>query len=157
MIENFHTGLEKRFNSHQNPTQEQQNLLEAVRSVYDLHVFYTMETELSEFLEDGHLSPEQAAWVRQGFKNSLKAVRPNAVGFADCFGFTDSFLNSALGSWDGRAYERMAEMTEREPLNSEAMTDKNGVIWGYEEYLKPLIYGKAGPYKARNVHGDSKL
>jgi len=129
MIENCHTGLEKRFNSHQNPTQEQQNLLEAVCSVYDLHVFYTMETELSEFLEDGYLSLEQAACVRQGFKNSLKAVRLNGVGFPDSFGFTDSFLNSVLGSWDGRAYERMAEMTEREPLNSEAMADKNGVIW----------------------------
>ncbi|GJJ78231.1 acyl-CoA oxidase [Entomortierella parvispora] len=154
MIENFHNGLEKHFNCHANPTVEQQNLLAAIRSVYDLHVFYTMETELSEFLEDGYFSPEQAAWVRQGFKNSLKAVRPNAVGFADCFGFTDSLLNSALGSWDGRAYERMAEMTEKEPLNGEPMTDKNGVVWGYEEYLKPLIYGKAGPYKAR---GDSKL
>ncbi|KAG0044795.1 Acyl-coenzyme A oxidase (Acyl-CoA oxidase) [Gryganskiella cystojenkinii] len=156
MIENFHNGLEKRYNF-ANPTLEQQNLLTAVRSVYDLHVFYTMETELSEFLEDGYLSSEQASWVRQGFKSALKAVRPNAVGFADCFGFSDTFLNSALGSWDGRAYERLAEMTEREPLNGATMTDKNGVIWGYEEYLKPLIYGKVGPYKARPERGDSKL
>ncbi|KAF8932927.1 acyl-CoA dehydrogenase/oxidase [Dissophora ornata] len=154
MVENFHNGLEKRYNVSSNPTHQQQNLLAAVRSVYHLHVFYTMDLELSEFLEDGYMSPQQASWVRQGVKDCLKAVRPNAVGFADCFGFTDSFLNSALGSWDGRAYERMAEMTEREPLNSKAMTDEKGVIWGYEEYLKPLIYGKAGPYKNR---GSSKL
>ena len=154
MIENFHNGLEKRYNVSSNPTPQQQSLLAAVRSVYHLHVFYTMDLELSEFLEDGYLSPQQAAWVRQGVKDCLKAVRPNAVGFADCFGFTDTFLNSALGSWDGRAYERMAEMTEREPLNSKAMTDEKGVIWGYEEYLKPLIYGEAGTYKSR---GSSKL
>ncbi|KAG0247807.1 Acyl-coenzyme A oxidase (Acyl-CoA oxidase), partial [Mortierella polycephala] len=149
MVENFYKGLEKRYNG---PGQE--NLLQAVRSVFNLHAFYTMETELGEFLEDGYFSPAQAAFVRQGLKDCLKAVRPNAVGFADCFGFTDTFLNSALGSWDGRAYERMAEMTEREPLNSKEMTDEQGVIWGYEEYLKPLIYGKAGPYKIR---GESKL
>ncbi|KAI1314700.1 Acyl-coenzyme A oxidase (Acyl-CoA oxidase) [Mortierella claussenii] len=154
MIENFHNGVEKRFNVSSKPTPQQQSLLAAVRSVYHLHVFYTIETELSEFLEDGYFTPEQASWIRQGVKDCLKVVRPNAVGFADCFGFTDSFLNSALGSWDGRAYERLAEMTEREPLNSPAMTDEKGVIWGYKEYLKPLIHGQAGPYKAR---GSSKL
>ncbi|KAI7821385.1 acyl-CoA dehydrogenase/oxidase [Gamsiella multidivaricata] len=154
MIENFYNGLEKRYNASSNPTHEQQNQLAAVRSVYHLHVFYTMETELSEFLEDSYFNPEQAAWVRQGVKDCLKAVRPNAVGFSDCFGFTDTFLNSALGSFDGRAYERMAEMTEREPLNSKEMSNEKGVIWGYEQYLKPLIDGKAGPYKGR---GASKL
>lgn len=152
MIENFYNGLEKRYNV-PNPTRQQKGLLEAIRSLYHLHVFYTMETELGEFLEDGYFSPEQASWVRQGLKDSLKAVRPNAVGFTDCFGFTDNFLNSALGSWDGRAYERLAEMTEREPLNSKDMMP-NGVIWGYEEYLRPLIYGQAGPYKGS---GTSKL
>jgi len=113
-----------------------------------------METELSEFLEDGYLSSQQASWVRQGLKACLEAVRPNAVGFADCFGFTDNFLNSALGSWDGRAYERLAEMTEREPLNSKGLMNADGVVWGYEEYLKPLIYGQAGPFKGS---GTSKL
>ncbi|KAF9918787.1 Acyl-coenzyme A oxidase (Acyl-CoA oxidase) [Linnemannia zychae] len=155
MIENFYNGMEKRFNVSQNPTPEQENLYAAVRSVYDLHVFYTMEIELSEFLEDGYFSPEQAAWCRQAVKDALKAVRPNAVGFADCFGFSDKFLNSALGSYDGRAYERLAEMTEREPLNSKEMTDEKGVIWGYEQYLKPLIDGKAGVYKPRKI--EAKL
>ncbi|KAF9946236.1 Acyl-coenzyme A oxidase (Acyl-CoA oxidase) [Mortierella alpina] len=144
MIENFVNGLEKRYN-----TPEQQKLYRAVKQVYSLHVFYTMETELSEFLEDGYFSPVQAAFVRQGVKDSLKAVRPNALGFADCFGFTDKYLNSALGSYDGRAYERLAEMTEREPLNLEGMTDASGVVWGYDEYLKPLIHGRVQPYRAR--------
>ncbi|KAF9983260.1 hypothetical protein BGZ65_001994, partial [Modicella reniformis] len=146
MIANFHDGLERRYTG---------SLLEAVRSLYHLHVVYTMETELSEFLEDGYFSPEQASWVRKGLKDCLTAVRPNAVGFADCFDFTDTFLNSALGSWDGRAYERLAEMTEHEPLNSKENTDANGVVWGYEEYLKPLIYGQAGPYKGNGI--SSKL
>ncbi|KAF9312334.1 hypothetical protein BGZ91_006559 [Linnemannia elongata] len=155
MIENFHNGLEKRYNVTSNPTPEQEALLAAIRSVYNLHVFYTLETELAEFLEDGYFSPEQAAWTRQALKDSLKSVRPNAVGFADCFGFTDKFLNSALGSYDGRAYERMAEMTEYEPLNGKEMTDERGVVWGYEEFLRPLIFGEVGPYKARKP--ESKL
>ena len=153
MIENFYNGMEKRYNV--SATQAQKNLHAAVRSVYDLHVFYTMETELAEFLEDGYFSPQQARWCRQAVKDALREVRPNAVGFADCFGFSDQFLNSALGSYDGRAYERMAEMTELEPLNSKEMTDERGVIWGYEEFLKPLIYGQVGRYKARPT--ESKL
>ncbi|KAK3809119.1 MAG: acyl-CoA dehydrogenase/oxidase [Benniella sp.] len=154
LIENFYNGLERRYNVSSSPTLQQRNMLEAIRSLYHLHVFYTMETELSEFLEDGYLSPQQASWVRQGLKACLETVRPNAVGFADCFGFTDKFLNSALGSWDGRAYERLAEMTEREPLNSKGLMNADGVVWGYEEYLKPLIYGQAGPFKG---NGTSKL
>ncbi|KAG0308675.1 hypothetical protein BGZ98_007248 [Dissophora globulifera] len=153
MIENFYNGLEKRYNASSNPTTQQKNLLAAVRSVYYVHVFYTMELELGEFLEDGYLSYQQAAWIRQAVKDSLKVLRPNAVGFADCFGFSDTFLNSALGSYDGRAYERMAAMTELEPLNSE-LTDEKGVIWGYDEYLKPLIHGQVGVYRSR---GTSKL
>ncbi|KAF9585905.1 hypothetical protein BGW38_000137 [Lunasporangiospora selenospora] len=147
MIENFCNGLEKRFGG-DTTTEEQRNLYAAVQSVYNLHVFWTLETELGEFLEDAYFSPEQAQWVRQGLKEALKSVRPNAVGFADCFGFSDTFLNSALGSYDGRAYERLAEMTEREPLNTQ-LTDKNGVVWGYEEYLKPLIHGQVSPYSAK--------
>ncbi|KAG0238660.1 Acyl-coenzyme A oxidase (Acyl-CoA oxidase) [Actinomortierella wolfii] len=147
LIENFYSGLEKRYNN--NPqTQQEHALLAAVRSLFYLHVFWTMETELAEFLEDGYMSPEQAAWVRQALKDSLKEVRANAIGFTDCFGFSDKFLNSALGSYDGRAYARLAAMTENEPLNKD-LTDKNGVIWGYKEYLKPIIDGQVGPYQGK--------
>jgi acyl-CoA oxidase len=45
-------------------------------------------------------------------------------------------------------------MTEREPLNSKGLMNADGVVWGYEEYLKPLIYGQAGPFKGS---GTSKL
>ncbi|KAG0003248.1 Acyl-coenzyme A oxidase (Acyl-CoA oxidase) [Entomortierella chlamydospora] len=154
LVENFYNGIRKRYNSSPSASPEERNLFLAVESVYNLHVFYTIEVELSEFLEDGYFSPEQASWIHEGVKRCLQAVRPNAVGFSDCFGFTDSFLNSALGSYDGRAYERLAELAEGEPLNSKEMME-NGVIWGYEQYLKPLIYGEAGPYKGGN--GTSKL
>ncbi|KAF9167014.1 hypothetical protein DFQ26_006149 [Actinomortierella ambigua] len=153
MVENFHTGLERHYNNNNNNNSSNKEkelaLLAAVRSLFYLHVFWTMETELAEFLEDGYLSSQQAAWVRQAYKDSLARVRPNAVGFSDAFGFSDTFLNSALGSYDGRAYARLAAMTELEPLNKD-LTDERGVIWGYEEYLKPIITGQVGPYKVKS-------
>ncbi|KAF9976668.1 Acyl-coenzyme A oxidase (Acyl-CoA oxidase) [Actinomortierella ambigua] len=151
MIENFYTGMQKHYNNKTSPTKQERALLAAVNSLFYLHVFWTMETELAEFLEDGYMSSVQAAWVRQAVKDSLAQVRPNAVGFSDAFGFSDKFLNSALGSYDGRAYARLAAATEREPLNTE-LTNEKGVIWGYEEYLKPIITGQIVRYQ-----GKSKL
>ncbi|KAI8609386.1 hypothetical protein BC830DRAFT_1070995 [Chytriomyces sp. MP71] len=98
----------------------------------------TMESELSEFVEDGFVSHQQTGWLRTQIKNSLREVRPNAVALVDSWGIPDYVLNSALGRYDGKVYESMFEMALKEPLNVNARAHGD-VVEGYEEYLKPLI------------------
>ncbi|KAJ3143102.1 hypothetical protein HK100_010685 [Physocladia obscura] len=98
----------------------------------------TMQSELSEFVEDGFVSATQIAWLRAQIKVSLAAVRPDAVALVDSWAIPDYVLNSALGRYDGKVYESMFEMALKEPLNVNART-RGDVVEGYEEYLRPLI------------------
>ncbi|KAL1916503.1 uncharacterized protein VTP21DRAFT_5694 [Calcarisporiella thermophila] len=124
----------------------------------DLYAFHLMEQSLVDFLEDGYFSPEQAKLVHLGLKDCLRKIRPNAVSIVDALNCQDFLLNSALGAYDGRAYERLVEWLEHEPLNAnrELGTDERGVIIGYEKYLKPLIRGEIGLWTDK-VKGKSKL
>ncbi|KAJ3285940.1 acyl-CoA oxidase [Rhizoclosmatium globosum] len=109
----------------------------------------TMEQELSEFVEDGFVSQQQTTWLRSQLKKTLAAVRPNAVALVDSWGIPDYVLNSALGRYDGKAYESMFEMALKEPLNVNARLHGD-VVEGYEEYLRPLIRrGLAPPSKSK--------
>lgn len=94
----------------------------------------TMEQELADFLTSGYLSAEQALLVKEANIAALKDIRPEAVALVDAFGLPDYLMQSALGDQDGRAYERMTEMAELEPLNQTRVAD------GYQEYIKPLVH-----------------
>lgn len=69
-------------------------------------------------------------------RNLLVEVRPESVALADAFNFSDYWLNSAIGGYDGKVYETMYEWVKHSPFN------KSEVPPGYEEYLKPLITAK---------------
>lgn len=45
-------------------------------------------------------------------------------------------LQSTLGSFDGRAYERLMEEASKSPLNAEP------VNYTFHQYLKPFLRGK---------------
>jgi len=51
----------------------------------------------------------------------------------DAFGFTDYELDSALGVYDGKAYENLFKRAQLEPLNEKEVVD------GYEEFIKPIL------------------
>jgi hypothetical protein len=49
----------------------------------------------------------QAEWARRQYYATLAALRPDAVGLVDAFGFSDYALNSALGRADGDVYRAL--------------------------------------------------
>lgn len=63
-------------------------------------------------------------------------VRPNAVALVDSFNYTDHYLGSVLGRYDGNVYPKLYETAWKDPLNDSVVTD------GYVEYIKPLLKGK---------------
>ncbi|CAO3687623.1 unnamed protein product [Rhizopus stolonifer] len=98
-----------------------------------LFALYMMEKELSEFFVTGYLSSEQSQMLKKEVIELLGKIRVDAVSLVDAFALPDYYLHSALGRYDGKVYESMTEMAEREPLNHSVVID------GYEEYIQPLV------------------
>lgn len=51
----------------------------------------------------------------------------------DAFNYTDHYLNSVLGRYDGNVYPKLYEEAWKDPLNDSVVPD------GYQEYIRPLI------------------
>lgn len=110
---------------------------EALTDLSDLFAMHTIHKQPGEFLTSGYLDAKQIALLGEAIMDVMeKKVRPNAIGFVDAFAFPDYLLNSAIGAFDGRAYERYTEMATREPLN------RTEVVEGYEQYIRPYTNPK---------------
>ncbi|KAJ7857076.1 peroxisomal oxidase [Mycena olivaceomarginata] len=58
---------------------------------------------------------------------------PDMIGLTDAFGFSDWELDSALGVYDGKAYEALWARVQHEPLNQTEVTE------AYEVSIKSLM------------------
>ncbi|KAF9437421.1 hypothetical protein BGZ76_000792 [Entomortierella beljakovae] len=104
-----------------------------LKDLSDLFALHTIHKEPGQFLASGYMDANQLEMLGESIMTLMETkIRPNAVSLVDAFGFPDYLLNSAIGSYDGRVYERYTEMATREPLN------KTDVVDGYEDYIKPL-------------------
>ncbi|GJJ70708.1 acyl-CoA oxidase [Entomortierella parvispora] len=106
-----------------------------------LHALHTMQTNLTDFVEDGYFSPAQCQSLRAQVKALVASLADEAIGLVDAFDHPDFLLNSALGAADGNAYKRLWDKAQTEPLNQKQVCD------GYEEFIRPLL----------KKHGDVKL
>ncbi|KAI0331414.1 acyl-CoA oxidase [Cubamyces sp. BRFM 1775] len=112
-----------------------------LKDVYLLYLLTSVERGLVDILAF-NLLPEKATSelqldtarsLRTAIKKLCVELLPEAIGLTDGFGFSDWELDSALGRYDGNAYEELWKRTQVEPLN------KTEVPEGYEEYIKPLL------------------
>lgn len=85
--------------------------------VFELFACYTMDTEASEFLASGYISPKQHVLLRNRVYSLLAQIRPEAVALCDSFAVPDYLLNSELGRSDGNVYRKLVEFASKEPLN----------------------------------------
>ncbi|CAO3614998.1 unnamed protein product [Mucor fragilis] len=130
LIRNFIVTLQ---NDEQLAKPENRPMVKVLRLLASLFALHTMEKELSEFLVSGYLSADQSAMLKEQVIVLLEQIRPEAVSLVDAFALPDYFLHSALGRYDGKVYESMTEMAEREPLNHTLVVD------GYDECIKPFV------------------
>ncbi|KAI8438108.1 hypothetical protein MSG28_010741, partial [Choristoneura fumiferana] len=70
------------------------------------------------------------------YEELLSKIRPNAVGLVDAFDIIDGILQSTLGAYDGRVYERLMEEAMKSPLNAQPVQES------FHKYLKPFMRGK---------------
>lgn len=85
--------------------------------VFELFACYTMDTEASEFLASGYISPKQHVLLRNRVYSLLAQIRPEAIALCDSFAVPDYLLNSELGRSDGNVYQKLVEFASKEPLN----------------------------------------
>ncbi|PIL25736.1 hypothetical protein GSI_11486 [Ganoderma sinense ZZ0214-1] len=109
-----------------------------LRKLYTLHLLTAVESGLTDVLSFGLLGEAGAAGdpsrgLRVAIKRLCEELLPEAIGLSDGFGFSDWELDSALGVYDGNAYETLYKMAELEPLNQSEIPD------GYERYIKPML------------------
>ncbi|KAF9351172.1 hypothetical protein BGX26_010760 [Mortierella sp. AD094] len=116
---------------------------EVLTDLSDLFAMHTIHKQPGEFLASGYLNAKHVSLLGEAIMDLMeKRIRPNAVALVDAFSFPDYLLNSAIGAYDGRVYERYTEMATREPIN------RTEVIEGYEKYVKPFT-------NPNNVKGHS--
>ncbi|XP_068627061.1 acyl-coenzyme A oxidase 1-like [Battus philenor] len=107
-----------------------------MNQLLELYAVYWALERLGDLLLYTPISKKDVAVLQGRYIDILEKIRPNAVGLVDAFDFRDEILNSALGAYDGRAYERLMEEAMKSPLNAEPVNDT------FHKYLKPFMRGK---------------
>ncbi|KAL0901878.1 hypothetical protein ABMA27_007033 [Loxostege sticticalis] len=95
-------------------------------------VYWTLETA-GDLLVYSNIGKDDIAVLKEKYEELLALIRPNAVGLVDAFDISDEILQSTLGSYDGRVYERLMEEAMKSPLNKEPVNQS------FHKYLKPFI------------------
>ncbi|KAL0324501.1 UNVERIFIED_CONTAM: Peroxisomal acyl-coenzyme A oxidase 1 [Sesamum calycinum] len=109
--------------------------LEALCGIYYLSLLHKHQ---GDFLATSFLTPKQAALANDQLRALYTKVRPNAIALVDSFNYTDHFLGSILGRYDGNVYPKLYEAAWRDPLNESDIPD------GYHEYISPLLKKQLG-------------
>ncbi|KAK0588195.1 hypothetical protein LWI29_035712 [Acer saccharum] len=99
-------------------------------NVYALNILHK---HLGDFLSTGCITPKQGSLVSEQLRSLYSQVRPNAIALVDAFNYTDHYLGSVLGRYDGNVYPKLYEEAWKDPLNDTVVPD------GYHEYIRPLL------------------
>jgi len=112
---------------------------EVMRKVLLLYLLITVETGLSDIVLLGVTKAwtiSDARWaeeLRSEISKLCISILPERIGLTDAFGFSDWELDSALGVYDGKVYERLWERAQENPLNRLDVNEIHG------KYLGPVL------------------
>uniref|UniRef100_A0A7N0VJ34 Acyl-coenzyme A oxidase n=1 Tax=Kalanchoe fedtschenkoi TaxID=63787 RepID=A0A7N0VJ34_KALFE len=104
--------------------------LEILCSIYALHLLHK---HAGEFLSTGSLTSKQVALANDILRSLYSKLRPNAIALVDSFNYTDHFLGSVLGRYDGNVYPKLYEEAWKDPLNETVVPE------GYHEFVRPIL------------------
>ncbi|KAJ7226961.1 peroxisomal oxidase [Mycena pura] len=91
---------------------------DVVKKVYLLYLLTTVKSALGTFR-----SRDPTRELRLAVAALCGELLPEAIGLTDAFGFSDWELDSALGVYDGRAFEALWKKVQEEPLNQMEVTE----------------------------------
>ncbi|XP_028031476.1 probable peroxisomal acyl-coenzyme A oxidase 1 isoform X1 [Bombyx mandarina] len=111
-------------------------LRRVMKLLVELYTLYWALDKLQDLLKYTSISKTNTEQLQERYEDTLNALRPDAVGLVDAFDIMDEILQSTLGAYDGRVYERLMEEALKSPLNAEPVNRS------FHQYLKPLMQGK---------------
>ncbi|XP_059058405.1 probable peroxisomal acyl-coenzyme A oxidase 1 [Achroia grisella] len=130
IISTFHEEVSKMMPS------VSERLRPVLQQLVELYAVYWALEKLSDLLLYTSIGKEDVDKLQYWYEELLRKIRPNAVGLVDAFDIPDNMLNSTLGAYDGRVYERLMEEALKSPLNAEPVNSS------FHKYLKPFMQGK---------------
>ncbi|CAL5197964.1 unnamed protein product [Lathyrus oleraceus] len=104
--------------------------LEILCSIYAL---FHLHKHLGDFLSTGCITSKQGSLANDQLRSLYTQVRPNAIPLVDAFNYTDHYLSSVLGRYDGNVYPKLYEEAWNDPLNDSVIPD------GFQEYIRPML------------------
>jgi acyl-CoA oxidase len=120
------------------------SILSHLRSLFTLSTIINPRTvDAISFVEDGYLDVLQLETIRSLVNELLDKLLPEATGLTDAWDFSHASLCSALGMWDGDAYEHIMRWVEQMPINRRAWDENEGVYQpGWKEVVDPILKAK---------------
>ncbi|KAE8055879.1 hypothetical protein FH972_012691 [Carpinus fangiana] len=106
---------------------------EQLEILCNIYALFLLHKHLGDFLKTGCISPKQASLANDQLRSLYSQARPNAIALVDAFDYTDHFLGSVLGRYDGNVYPKLYEEAWKDPLNDSVVPD------GYQEYIRPML------------------
>ncbi|XP_049873339.1 probable peroxisomal acyl-coenzyme A oxidase 1 [Pectinophora gossypiella] len=107
-----------------------------IHQLVEVYAVYWALEKLSDLLRFTSITSQDLENLQSWYEELLLKIRPNAVGLVDAFDIPDKILQSTLGAYDGRVYERLMEEALKSPLNQQPVNDS------FHKYLKPFMRGK---------------
>ena len=125
-------------------------LMPVLTNLARLFALSWIEREMGDFTEDGFIDERQAELVRSQVRELLSVIRVDAVAIVDSFDFSDHYLNSALGKWDGNVYDTLYTWARTaNPMND------SDIAPGVERILLPIM--KNGRKLAEQLQSKDKI
>lgn len=100
-------------------------LRHVLSDVYELYALHWIRENSGDFLRCQSVTPNDLEEMETRIQELLSSLRPNIVTLVDAFDLRDEQLNSVLGCYDGRAYERLYEEATLAPTNTKPVRDQD--------------------------------
>ncbi|KAF9602722.1 hypothetical protein IFM89_030610 [Coptis chinensis] len=109
---------------------------EQLQLLFGIYALSLLHKHQGDFLSTGSITPRQASLVNDQLRSLYAQVRRNAIALVDAFNYTDHYLGSVLGRYDGNVYPNLYNEAWKDPLNDSVVPD------GYREYIYPMLKQK---------------
>ncbi|CAF4863911.1 unnamed protein product [Pieris macdunnoughi] len=106
------------------------NIQKVIDQLVQLYIIFWSLEKTGDLLRYTPISEKDIDELQNRYDDLLASIRPNAVGLVDAFDIRDEILQSTLGAYDGRVYERLMEEALKTPLNAESVNSS------FHKYLK---------------------
>ncbi|KAF9602684.1 hypothetical protein IFM89_030572 [Coptis chinensis] len=104
--------------------------------LFGIYALSLLHKHQGDFLSTGSITPRQASLVNDQLRSLYAQVHHNAIALVDAFNYTDHYLGSVLGRYDGNVYPNLYNEAWKDPLNGSVVPD------GYREYIYPMLKQK---------------